>query len=440
MKHVIILIVFSFLLVGCNNDKQKSESNNEETIQVESPQTTEPADTNVTDDSVSDCTIDLAKLDSKVWVEKEYTVNYIMEVPLPAIDSATVVQLLNCGVLDKSRRTAEIEGELYEYPIEYSYYNIYELGQYALLTLLEENSDGPEYSFIAVSIDPKINKVIDSKYMLSIWLDQYEADFTIEFHPDQKLTVFKDTKRKYSTDVLDSMVVSVMDYYYEVAEDGKLNETMLEDTYYKCAFLDYEKGLIDEGGNRENVLYAILPDFDIKMNNFYYGEEPSFGDDELFMTDHSDQQGNILLKYTLGGIYGPSGSPFNNELTIIPRDTEFEILKVEQQYTTTYFFSEDGSGGIWTIGKVEPRTSEWVPLQEVDPDVYKTLSEKEMEQHKRSMGEGNYEAAENYVKNSTREMEVDYYEDVVDAFLKITYTTGGQEKVVTLQFDFEYGD
>ncbi|MFX0132755.1 MAG: hypothetical protein ACFFDN_03825 [Candidatus Hodarchaeota archaeon] len=440
MKNVIMLIVFSFLLVSCNKDKPKPEFNNHETPQSEVPQNADSIKTNAEQSSNSDCTIDVVKLDSTVWVKKEYTVNYIMDVPLPAIDSATVHQLLKCGVLDESRRTTEIEGELYEYPINYFYYNVYQLDHYCLLTLLEENSDGPEFSFIAVSIDPETNRVMDSKYMLSIWLNQLEANFTIDFYPNQTLAIFKNTKRKYSTTVLDSLEVSVMDYYYEVGEDGKLNETMLEDIYYKCTFLDEIKGLINDEGKRENVLYAILPEFDIKMNNFYYGEELPDGDYELFTTDRSDQEGDILLKYNTGGIYGGSGSPFRNELKIIAHDTEFEILKVEQQYTTNLLFSEDGSGGLWTIDAVKATTSDWVPLEQVDSYVYKTLSKKEMAKHKKSIGEGNYEAAEDYVKNHKGEMEIDFYEDVINAFLKITYTSGGKEKTVTLQFDFSYGD
>ena len=437
MKRIFLLLVISFLFISCS-DKKESEPADQKLTQNESPQKVEMTHASDSTELSLGCMIDVSKLDSTVWTPKEYTINYIAEDLLHEIDPATVQQLLNCGVLDSTRRTYEVEGELNEHDIHYSYYNMYKLEHYYLLTILEDIEDGPEYSFIGVTINPITDNVIDSKYMLSIWMDQYEANFKIEYQPDNRFDVYKNTKYLYSSGMLDSLEVSNMYCYYVVNDNGKLEETMVDDQYYKCAKLDLDKGLLNEEGRRDNVLYAVLPEFDVKLNDFYYGEEPPSEDVDLFTADHSSDEGNIDLNYTTGGIYGASGSPFSNNLKIVPGDKDFEIIKVEQQYTTTLFFNEDGSGGVFSIQGVDETTSDWVSLKSSDKYNYKTLSKSEMKKFKKPISEKSISAAKKYV--SSHGGNVGYSEDVVDAKLRITSRAGGRERVTTLNFDFEYGD
>ena len=287
MNNAFVLFVLSLLLISCNNTKNDFKSEPQESTQNEknlAAEQTVPASAGVVS---LGCSVDITKLDRSLWKEKEYSVDYVVNNSLIPIDSASVQQLLDCGVLDKSRQTEEVDGKVTEYNVVYNYYNFYKLEDYSILTILEEITEGPEYSFIAVSIDPNTNKIIDSKYLLSIWTDQYEANFKIEFQNGQKFEIYKNTANYYPNGNIDSLEVYKMNYYDTIDRQGKLVETMVNDQYYKCARLDYEKGIINENGKREDVLYASLPEFDIKLNNFFYGEELPSGDYELFTTDVS---------------------------------------------------------------------------------------------------------------------------------------------------------
>lgn len=437
MKKIIILLTISFLLCNCNSDKQKSQNSENEKSTT---------DTTATQIAKGDGQIispgnkghfDVTELDSSVWIEKGYSIENIADNVLVPVDEKTVSLFYDNAVLDSTRKYGEVEGEITTYDINYYYNTAYEFPDYYLLTLVEEIMDGPEYSFIALTINKETKNIVDAAYLLSIWLDQYQADFTLTFNKSDYFTVEKITKSRIYSDPMDSLECYDMQYSWVVNNFGDFEETMLKDDYYKCSVPDYEKGLIDETGKRENVIYIIFPNFDVKIPGFYPGEYPP-GDNEQLTVDLHEFPQVVDADFSIGGIYGPSGSPFSNVIEIINTGIEYSNLKVEQQYSTTLFFNEDGSGGVYTIGDIGDNTSEWVALKQKDRNKYATLSQQEMSKYKKPVSESDKKRAEEYKREN--DVSVTYKEYVDNVKFRISYTAGGENETAVIQFNFQYGD
>ena len=437
MKKIIILLTISFLLCNCNSDKQKSQNSENEKSTT---------DTTATQIAKGDGQIispgnkghfDVTELDSSVWIEKGYSIENIADNVLVPVDEKTVSLFYDNAVLDSTRKYGEVEGEITTYDINYYYNTAYEFPDYYLLTLVEEIMDGPEYSFIALTINKETKNIVDAAYLLSIWLDQYQADFTLTFNKSDYFTVEKITKSRIYSDPMDSLECYDMQYSWVVNNFGDFEETMLKDDYYKCSVPDYEKGLIDETGKRENVIYIIFPNFDVKIPGFYPGEYPP-GDNEQLTVDLHEFPQVVDADFSIGGIYGTSGSPFSNVIEIINTGIEYSNLKVEQQYSTTLFFNEDGSGGVYTIGDIGDNTSEWVALKQKDRNKYATLSQQEMSKYKKPVSESDKKRAEEYKREN--DVSVTYKEYVDNVKFRISYTAGGENETAVIQFNFQYGD
>ena len=437
MKKIIILLTISFLLCNCNSDKQKSQNseNEKSTTDTTATQITKGDGQIISPGNIGH--FDVTELDSSVWIEKGYSIENIADNVLVPVDEKTVSLFYDNAVLDSTRKYGEVEGEITTYDINYYYNTAYEFPDYYLLTLVEEIMDGPEYSFIALTINKETKNIVDAAYLLSIWLDQYQADFTLTFNKSDYFTVEKITKSRIYSDPMDSLECYDMQYSWVVNNFGDFEETMLKDDYYKCSVPDYEKGLIDETGKRENVIYIIFPNFDVKIPGFYPGEYPP-GDNEQLTVDLHEFPQVMDADFSIGGIYGPSGSPFSNVIEIINTGIEYSNLKVEQQYSTTLFFNEDGSGGVYTIGDIGDNTSEWVALKQKDRNKYATLSQQEMSKYKKPVSESDKKRAEEYKREN--DVSVTYKEYVDNVKFRISYTAGGENETAVIQFNFQYGD
>lgn len=188
-----------------------------------------------------------------------------------------------------------------------------------------------------------------------------------------------------------------------------------------------------------NALIVKLPYFAVKILGFYGAEEDVTPEGyEEFNTDKSDILDDITLNYLLWDFMGPFGDIFEADLIIVPEKRDFGIIRIEQQYSTDVLFNEDGSGGVWSIGGVEGMSSEWMEIEEIESNYYKTLSEKALATTKPDVSEESIEHANKYI--GSREIPTTYDEYVSNVQIRITWEAESDTFETILNFDMEYGD
>lgn len=194
-----------------------------------------------------------------------------------------------------------------------------------------------------------------------------------------------------------------------------------------------------ENAHAEDTLTVLTPYFTVMIPDFYESEKgvtPS-GYDSLY-TDISDIMEDTQLNYMLWDFLGPYGEVFNTDIYIISDRADFCILRIEQQFSTSILFNEDGSGGVWSIVGLENTVSDWMPVIKINDGHYKTLSEDELAGSKTTLPEETIERAEEYI--NSRQIPTIYDEYVISAGIRIIWTADADTFETLLNFDYEYGD
>ncbi len=429
-KHLEIIILI--VIIACSSDTKKS-------MKDPAAGSTNESISKVTPESHSDRTFALSDLDKAIRGEKRYDLETITGYHENPIDPKMLDKLLyEYKVLDASRRSVSVKGEETTFTAEYYYYNLHEFEKFYVLTLLEKIPDGPEYAIYGMTIHKENNKILDSRMLMNIWTDQYMADLQMNFDKKNHFSIELTEKNVIETEPVDSLMHFHKVYSYKISGAGIFQKIMTDSVMFTTALLDYEKGLVDAQGKRENVLYVILPSFELRMPNFFEGDYPPDQPFEGLIADHSYDFDDITLDYSLGGIYGMSGEIFNNDIEIIPTNSDFQITGIEIMYSTTLLFNEEGMGGVYTIEGIDEYESGWVPVKKVDKNIYHTPSQIEMKKNRGEIPPEDFKTADDYVAD--QDVNTDYSEYVIYAGLRIEWTEGGKSRVMMMNFDIEYGD
>ena len=176
-----------------------------------------------------------------------------------------------------------------------------------------------------------------------------------------------------------------------------------------------------------NTVLIKLPAFSVKFANSV---------DESILVDKSDLMESAEIDIELFLMY--ASELFNAEFSIVPGDQEFTIDKIEQQYATTLFFNEDGSGGVWTIEGIDVAFSDWYEILKDEAGFYTTFGADYMAETKPEISEESYNKAEEFI--SGKEVETTYTEYSSNNILKITWSANNQTYETTLNFFMTYGD
>ena len=176
-----------------------------------------------------------------------------------------------------------------------------------------------------------------------------------------------------------------------------------------------------------NTVLIKLPAFSVKFANSV---------DESILVDKSDLMESAEINIELFLMY--SSELFNADFSIVPGDQEFTIDKIEQQYATTLFFNEDGSGGTWTIEGVETVYSDWYEIFKDEAGFYTTFGADYMAETKPEISEESYNKAEEFIAN--KEVETTFSEYTANNILTIFWTANEQAYETTLNFSLLHGD
>lgn len=188
----------------------------------------------------------------------------------------------------------------------------------------------------------------------------------------------------------------------------------------------------------KNTLTVILPYFTFVMPKFYEGEEnPQEGSSD-FMTDISAVMNDTILHYVLWGFIGRDGELFNNDVYIVNQHAQHEILSVEQRYTTTLLFNEDGSGGVWGIAEINGVESEWLAIDKINEAHFRTLDRPTFDRESSSFNDEQIAIADAYV--AKRDVPTTYWEDIIEIALRIQWRADGKTIGTILSFEIWMGD
>lgn len=129
---------------------------------------------------------------------------------------------------------------------------------------------------------------------------------------------------------------------------------------------------------------------------------------------------------------------FQTEFTFYPLIEDIEITKIEQQYSSTLFFSEDGSGGTWEIDEVSEVSSDWLVVEQLDEYIFRTLSTEVLDETKSEISEKSFAVADEYIQNS--EVTASYFEASTVNRLKIFWKTAEGDYEFIINFVLQQGD
>jgi len=128
----------------------------------------------------------------------------------------------------------------------------------------------------------------------------------------------------------------------------------------------------------------------------------------------------------------------NSPFSIVLNNKDLTELRVEQQYSSTLFFNEDGSGGVWTIEDVEKIQSSWVELTDKGDFNYQTFSNDTSLFEFPEMNKESIIAAEVY--KTSREWPTEYWEEVYENSLRFSWIEGGKKEQFIVCFHLILGD
>lgn len=129
---------------------------------------------------------------------------------------------------------------------------------------------------------------------------------------------------------------------------------------------------------------------------------------------------------------------FQTGFMFYPLIENLEITKIEQQYSSTLFFSEDGSGGTWEIDEVKEVSSDWLVIEQLDDYSFSTLSTDELNEAKPEISEKSFALADKYIQDS--EVSDSYFEASTVNRLKIFFKTGEGDFEFSINFVLQQGD
>ncbi len=209
-------------------------------------------------------------------------------------------------------------------------------------------------------------------------------------------------------------------------EEDTSNVKINDSTDVKPAINNYKDSLVAELKD-ENSLLIITDQFIIKV--------PGSMDYPLGKTADNIIKNNII-DIDLAIIY--CSDMFGKELFFYPLNKDLKIVKIEQQYSSTLFFNEDGSGGTWTIEDVDEVHTDWIDIEQIDKLIFKTLSQNTFSETKPEISENSYAVAEEYI--STREIPTIYSEYASSNKLKVFWKTAENESEFIINFALLQGD
>jgi len=160
------------------------------------------------------------------------------------------------------------------------------------------------------------------------------------------------------------------------------------------------------------------------------------GAEEGYTKDFSDDENMNEINLELFLMYETDA--FSTNIRIESHQEDFRIIRIEQQSSTNLFFNEDGSGGTWTIEGVEPVFSEWMEIEQIDEDLYFSLSAEELEYSQPEISEESYMAAEENV--SAAVIPTTYMEHPEENNFKIIWETDDKEGETIIRFVLLHGD
>lgn len=127
---------------------------------------------------------------------------------------------------------------------------------------------------------------------------------------------------------------------------------------------------------------------------------------------------------------------FGDTIRIEDRSELAGGITVEQQCSYTYFFNEDGSGGVWQEESIEIVEGEWRTIDMLPDGSWITRTREEIEAP--DMSQDADMRARQIV--SEREWETYYFKDVLYNRFRFTWMHGEQTHLFVMEFGMIYGD